>query len=116
MDSNWVIGINSGRFTNGYVFALFGSAISWMSKWQGVIALSTTKAKCMVATLTFKEAIWLKCLCSNIGFDARKITIYCDSKCHLFSKESNLPCQKNHIDINFIFSRYGRWKGKVGKF
>jgi len=71
--------INSRRSTSAYVFTLFGGAISWMSKRQLVVALSTTEAEYMAATHACKEAISLKRLCSDIGVDASQITISCDS-------------------------------------
>jgi hypothetical protein len=45
-----------------------------------MVALSTTEAEYMVATHACKEAIWLKRLCFDIGVDAGKITISCDSQ------------------------------------
>ena len=44
-----------------------------------MVALSTTEAEYMAATHACKEAIWLRRLCSDIGVDAGKITISCDS-------------------------------------
>jgi len=55
------------RSTSGYVFNLFGGAVSWMSKRQSVVALSTTEAKYMEATNARKKAIWLQILCSSVG-------------------------------------------------
>ena len=40
---NWDGDLDHKRSTSGYVFNLFGGAISWMSKRQDVVALSTTK-------------------------------------------------------------------------
>ena len=70
VDLDWASDINSRRSTSGYVFTVFGGAISWMSKRQPVVALSTTEAKYMATTHACKEAIWLKRLCSNVGVDA----------------------------------------------
>ena len=55
------------RYTSGYLFNLFGGEISWMSKRQVVVALSTTEVEYMAATHASKEAIWLQRLCSGIG-------------------------------------------------
>eukprot|EP00253_Pinus_taeda_P003596 PITA_03596 len=44
VDADWVVDLDQRRSTSGYVFNLFGGAISWMSKKQFVVALSTTKA------------------------------------------------------------------------
>ena len=45
VDADWVGDLDQRRSTNGYVFNLFGGSISWMSKKQSVVALSTTKAE-----------------------------------------------------------------------
>ena len=42
VDIDWDGDIDCIRSTSGYVFNLFGGAISWMSKRHTVIALSTT--------------------------------------------------------------------------
>jgi hypothetical protein len=47
------------RSTTWYVFTIGGTLISWISKLQKVVALSTTKAKYVVATEASKEMIWL---------------------------------------------------------
>ena len=60
VDSDWAGDIDSRRSTSGYVFMMFGGAISWMSKRQAVAALSTMEEKYMAATHASKEAIWLK--------------------------------------------------------
>jgi hypothetical protein len=42
VDANWAGDMDRTISTSGYVFNLFGGAISWMSKRQVVVALSTT--------------------------------------------------------------------------
>jgi len=66
-DVDWAGDLDQRRSTSGYVFNLFGGAISWISKKQSVMALSTTKAKYMAATHASKEAVWLQRLCSSMG-------------------------------------------------
>ncbi|XP_059073350.1 secreted RxLR effector protein 161-like [Cryptomeria japonica] len=79
VDSDWVGDIDNNRSTNGYVFTLNGGAISWMGKRQVVVALSTTKAEYMEATRACQEDIWLKRLCSDVGFNVGQISMCCDS-------------------------------------
>ena len=59
VDVDWVGDLDQRRSTSGYVFNLFGGAISWMSKKQAIVALSTTEAKYMVAPHVSKEVEWL---------------------------------------------------------
>ena len=59
--------LDQRRSTSGYVFNLFGGAISWMSKKQSIVALSTTEAKYMLATHARKEAFLLQPKCNFLG-------------------------------------------------
>jgi len=47
------------RAISGYVFMVDGGAVSWMSKKQEIITLSTTEAEYVAATHAAKEAVWL---------------------------------------------------------
>ena len=66
VDPDWVGDVDRRRSTSTYVFTIFGGAISWMIKQQAMVSLSTIEAEYMVATHAYKEAIWLKRLCSDI--------------------------------------------------
>jgi hypothetical protein len=59
VDVDWAGDLDHRISTSGYVFTLFGGAISWMSKKQVVVALSTTKVEYMEATHASKEVVWL---------------------------------------------------------
>eukprot|EP00253_Pinus_taeda_P030075 PITA_30075 len=67
VDADWAGDLDQRRSTSGYVFNLFGGAVSWMSKKQSVVALSTTEAEYMAATHASKEAVWLQRLCQVWG-------------------------------------------------
>jgi hypothetical protein len=54
-DVDWDGDLDRRRSTRGYVFNLFGGAISWMRKRQVVVELSTTKVEYMAATHASKE-------------------------------------------------------------
>ena len=67
VDADWAGDLDRRRSTSGYVFNLFGGAISWMSKRQAVVALSTTKDEYMETTHERKESVWLQRFCLGIG-------------------------------------------------
>lgn len=56
-DADWAGDAYDRRSTTGYVFMLNNGAISWNSKRQPTIALSTTEAEYMATSQSAKEAI-----------------------------------------------------------
>ena len=67
---DWDRDIDRRRSISGYVFNMFGTGeISWMSKGEAVIALSTAEVEYMLDTHGSKEVVCLQRLCSGNGFD-----------------------------------------------
>jgi hypothetical protein len=98
----WIVGDLQAR----YVFNLFGGEISWMSKRQAVVALSTTESEYMVATHASKEAVWLQRLCSGIGLVQQAVRIECDSQNAIFlAKNPAYHSKTKHIDVQYHFVR-----------
>ena len=54
VDSDFAGDLEKRKSTTGYVFIIAGGAVSWVSKLQTVVALSTTKAEYMAATQACK--------------------------------------------------------------
>jgi hypothetical protein len=48
--------------TSGFVFNVGSGVISWSSKRQATVALSTLEAEYRVQTLASREALWLRML------------------------------------------------------
>jgi hypothetical protein len=59
VDADWAGDLDRRRYASGYVFNLFGGAISLMSKKQSVVALSTFEFEYMIVTHEIKEVVWL---------------------------------------------------------
>jgi len=74
--------------------------VSWVSKLQTVVALSTTEAKYMAATLACKEAIWMKKLMEELEHKQEKIILYCDSQSALhIARNPVFHSRTKHIDV-----------------
>jgi hypothetical protein len=60
-DSDWAQDPDLRRSITGYVVDVAGGSVSWASKKQPTVALSTVKAKYIATSNATKEAIWLCC-------------------------------------------------------
>ena len=56
-DADWGGDLDDRKSTSGYVFQIGGGAISWRSKKQTSVALSTAKAKYVALASTAQEAL-----------------------------------------------------------
>nr|GEW95285.1 Gag-Pol polyprotein [Tanacetum cinerariifolium] len=84
VDSDYAGDIDGGKSTTGYVFALCGKIVSWVSKLQSVVAMSTTEAEYVAAAQASKEVVWLKMLLEELGHEQEKITLFCDNQSALY--------------------------------
>ncbi|GJV61954.1 retrovirus-related pol polyprotein from transposon TNT 1-94 [Tanacetum coccineum] len=79
VDSDYAGDLDRSESTTGYVFTLSGGTISWVSKLQSVVAMSTTKAEYVVAAQASKEVVWLKMLLEELSHEQKKINLFCDN-------------------------------------
>ena len=56
------------KSTSGYVFSAAGGAITWKSKKQTTIALSSTQAEYVALSEAAREACWLRNLFEELGY------------------------------------------------
>ena len=94
------------RSTTGYVFTVGGTTISWVSKIQSVVALSTTEVENVAATEASKEMIWLQNFMDELGKKHDMGTLYSDSQSviHL-KKNSTFHSRTKHIHLKYHFIR-----------
>ncbi|EOY18716.1 Cysteine-rich RLK (RECEPTOR-like protein kinase) 8 [Theobroma cacao] len=95
------------KSTTGFVFKLESNAISWSSKKQPIITLSTTEAKFVAATACACQSIWLKKLLKEIYCKQTEATpIYCDNSSAIkLSKNPVFLRRSKHIDVRYHFLR-----------
>ena len=92
------------RSITGLVFTLGGNTISWKSGLQRVVALSTTESEYMSLTEAVKEAVWLKGLLKEFGYDQKRVEILCDSQSAIALSKNNVHHERN-IDVKCHYIR-----------
>ena len=85
-----------------------GGAVSWSSKKQELVTLSTAEAEYIAATHAAKEAIWLRRLLTELfgSIDAPTV-LFSDSKSAIcLAHDGHFHAQMKHIDIRYHFIHY----------
>lgn len=100
-DSDWASDADKRRSCSGYLMIMSNGAISWCSKRQSIVALSSTEAEYVALSSAVCELVWIKQLTKEINCEMRNPTrILCDnqSAIKLASMDAFRPRTK-HIDI-----------------
>ena len=79
-DADWGGDLNDHKSISGYVFQIGGTAISWKSKKQACVALSTVEAECIALASTAQESVWLQQLLADLQKEpVRQMIIFEDT-------------------------------------
>jgi len=98
--------LDSRKSTTGYVFTLGGTAISWMSRLQKSVALSTTEAEYMANSEAAKEMIWLKRFLEELGKKQGDCELFSDSQSAIYlAKNPVFHARSKHIQLRYHFIR-----------
>ncbi|KAH9793420.1 Integrase catalytic domain-containing protein [Citrus sinensis] len=98
IDSDFVGDLDKKKSTTGYVFTLARGVVSWVSKLQTVVALSTTEAEYMAVSQAYKEAIWIQKLLEELGHKQEKISVFCNRQSALhIARNPTFHSRTRHI-------------------
>jgi len=105
IDSDFARDKEDKKITSSYVFMLGSGAVSWCSKKQPIVTLSTTEVEFVAATVCATQAIWLKKILVELHVRQQKpILIYCNNGSTIkLSRNSVLHGRSKHIDVKFHF-------------
>lgn len=112
-DSDYARDLDDRKSTSGYIYKLGSGAISWSSKKQAIVTLSTSEAEFVAASSCGCQGIWLRKILHHLFQTQRRCTkIHCDNSSSI--KLSNNPIlhgRCKHIDVRYHFfeGSYKRW-------
>ena len=114
-DADWGGDLDSRKSTTGFGFMLNGGPVSWKSRKQQSVALSTLEAEYMAMAETTKECIWLRALMQDLGFAQRKKTVIkVDNQSAIALAENpEFHERSKHIDIRYHFVRDAEVRGCI---
>jgi hypothetical protein len=90
--------VDSKKSTTGFVYTLGGTTMCWASKWQKIVALSTTEAEYVTMAETGKEIVWLQGFLDELGKKDENGVLHSDSQSAIFlAKNSAYHLRTKHI-------------------
>ena len=109
VDSDWAGCLDSRKSTTGYVFILAGAPISWSSKRQQIIAISTMDAEYIAATEAAKDAVWIRNFINDLAipeYFVGSIPLYIDNNSALkLIRNPEFHSRSKHFDAKYHFIR-----------
>ena len=113
-DANWGSDEVDRRSVTGYILKLFGSPVSWVSKRQATVALSTTEAEYMAVSSTVQEALWFRMWIREVLNKDVQVPVNCDNQASIRLTHAESDSQRTkHIDIRHHFIRDHVTKGDI---
>ena len=105
-DADWAGDKSDRKSTTGFVFKYANGAITWRSKKQATVALSTAEAEYMSLSEGVKEALWLMQVFKEFGINTGPVRMFDDNQgCIEMAKHPAFHHRTKHIDIRTHFIR-----------
>lgn len=115
VDADWANDINDRRSITGYVIRVFGSTVSWASRKQSTVSLSSTEAEYIALCHAACEIIWLQQFLIEIGMSLVFPTLVFEDNqaCIRIAEEPREHKRMKHIDTKYNFIRERIQEGKI---
>jgi len=104
-DADWG-SVHSRRSNTGFIVLISGTAVSWQSKAQKTIALSSTEAEYMVLSDTCCQLVWIHNLFGELHINLQSIPLCRDNQGSIFIASNAVQEKRTkHIDICYHYIR-----------
>ena len=105
-DSDWAMSDNR-KSVSGFIIECGNGPISWSSKQQVVVALSSCEAEYIACSHCARQILWLRSLFDELGFpQTHPSPLYCDNQGTVIcTHDPQSHSRMKHIDIRAHFIR-----------
>ena len=105
-DSDWASDPIKRRSVTGFFFKLANGIISWQSRSQKTVALSSTEAEYMALSDCSRQAVWIKSIFDELGMPIGTVPIAGDNQGSIFISSNPIQERRSkHIDIRYHYVR-----------
>jgi hypothetical protein len=106
-DADWANSKEDRKSTTGFCVYMNDNLVSWNTRKQRSVALSTAESEIMAVCEVVKEIKWMSMLLAEMGYIVRKpSTIWCDNRAAIYMTQHDHDHDRSkHIDIRTHFVR-----------
>jgi len=115
VDASWGEDLDTRRSQTGYAFLFGGAAVSWSTKLQDTVALSSTEAEYLALSVAVKEALYLRNLFREVhSARAPAVPMFEDNQSTI-KQALNLQssARTRHIDVRHHFLKQHVTNGDI---
>ena len=100
---------------SGYVFTIDGGAVSWNSRKQLLVLLSTTESEYVAVTYASKEVLWIRVFLSDVFHPLMcPVLLYCGNMSAIaVANNDKYHAHTKHINIQYHFIREAITRGLI---
>jgi len=104
-DADWANNKRDRKSITGWVAKLNGDPVSWASKKQKTVALSTCEAELYAEAAAIQEVLWLRGLLKELGLSCRSgSVVYGDNQAALSASSNGVKSERTkHVDVKYHF-------------
>lgn len=117
VDADWAGCPDTRRSTTGYVVKLAGSPVSWSSRRQRTVAMSTCEAEYVAGYKATQELIWIQNMINDLrtkGLETTLTPLLIDNNAALkLTRNPELHDRTKHIELKYHFLREMTLSGRI---
>jgi hypothetical protein len=113
-DADWAGCKIDRKSTSGTCQFLGRSLVSWSSKKQNSVALSTAEAEYIAAGHCYAQLLWMRQTLRDYGYKLSKVPLLCDNESAIHMVDNPIEHSRTkHIDIRYHFLRDHQQRGDI---
>ncbi|CAL2278311.1 unnamed protein product [Prunus armeniaca] len=116
-DADWAGNVTDRKSTSGYFTFMGGNLVTWRSKKQNVVTLSSAEAEFRGMTKGICELLWLRKLLTELGYKPTStINLFCDNKAAIAIAQNPVQHDRTkHVEVDRHFIKQ-KLESKVFQF